>query len=298
MPNFTRRMRQLISGNNLLPPETYMLTNHSTLSLSAASLIPVPNPSPPPQTNQFCFMFWSVLGELSTTEATSIADVGSSPFTASAWYRDCNPGGGGPASISVATFSIKRDSFLLRTPIHSVSPAGAWAGSNSTSVNSGLGPVAITAIDEIGDEGFGGWLIFGAGAAVGNVLNVPQNGSTFAIAQYGPPEPPVSFEFEIFKLFERRPGPIDPSDPAPLDLLRITQRFINQQRQQQQPPQQPQQLIQAPPADDLSTLTARIGKMNAQELRMTIADLQAREGRVEAARKMVEEVLKKLPGGK
>lgn len=294
MPNFTRRTRLLFGGTDIIPPETFTLTPNSSLSLSASPIILVANPSPPPPNNQFCFMFWNVNGAVYSTAATSIASVGTGDFAGSAWYRNCNPGGsGGPASIQTAAFSVTQDLFLSETPIQSVTPAGAWAGGNNTGVNPAAGAVTITAKDEIGGEEFGGWLIFGAGAAGGGTnLNVPQNGSTLAIAHYTrPTRTQPTLEIEIFEFIERVRWRHE-GDPSPLDLLRITERFTRRQQQQQPaPPQTPQ-------ADDLSDLAGRIGRMSADDLRMTIADLQARGGRVDAARKMAEATLKKLQGGK
>lgn len=292
MPTFTRRTRLLFTGTDLIPPENSMLTNGSSLTLSAAPVMLIVNPSPPPPNNQFCFMFWNVKDELHATPSTSIANVGSSAFTGSAWYRNCNPNGGGPAAISVAAFSVPADQFLPGTPIQAVTPAGAWAGGNSTVVNPASGPVTITAKSEMNNLDFGGWLIFGAGTSGGGTtLNVPQNGSTFAIAQYRTPEStgPGNIHVDIFEFIERVRWRHE-GDPSPVDLLRITDRFINQQ-QRQSPARQA-------PADDLSALTSRIHTMNAQELRLALADLQSREGRLAAARKMAEEALRKQSGGK
>jgi hypothetical protein len=81
---------------------------------------------------------------------------------------------------------------VSNTPIASVAPSGAWSGPPSTtaSTTTGSSPVAITALSLISGYGlFHSWLQIGNGSVSKNVLTVPANGASLAIAFFGIPVP-------------------------------------------------------------------------------------------------------------
>ena len=80
---------------------------------------------------------------------------------------------------------------IADTPIATVTPAGAWSGSPSTTVSTttSSAPVVISAkglIDGFGE--FTAWLAFG-GTVSGNVLTVAAQASSLALATFGIPQP-------------------------------------------------------------------------------------------------------------
>lgn len=285
MPSMTIRTRRFSSGMDIVSSSMLSLVDHSSLTLSAPGTIIIPDPMNPGSTLTFAFLFWNVKGSVSGMPSVSVADVGSAPFTASSWYLQTGGGGGGLPTVSTAAFSITQDLVLPDSPIQSVTPGPAWAGGAATGVATAAAAVQITAKSAIGSENFQNWVVFGAGSPAGLVLSVPQNGSAIAMATYKVPERGgigrPDFEFELIDIFDRIRGRLKDwvSDPSPIDLARLVNRF--------------QQVSgAAKPVDDLSDLSARIGSMDAEELRLARADLQARATRLEAAGKMLDAAIK------
>lgn len=286
MPNLTVRTRRFSSGMDIVSSSLLSLVDHSSLTLSAPGTIIIPDPMNPGSTLAFAFLFWNVKGSVSGTPSVSVADVGSAAVTASSWYLQTGGGGGGGSpTVSTAAFSITQDLVLPDSPIQSVTPGAAWAGGAATGVATSAAAVQITAKSAIGSENFQDWVIFGAGSPAGLVLSVPQNGSAIALATYKVPERggfrQPDFEIELVDIFDRIRGRLKDwvSDPSPIDLARLVSRF--------------QQVSEAAkPVDDLSDLSARIGSMDAEQLRLARTDLQARATRLEAAGKMLDAAIK------
>jgi hypothetical protein len=225
-------------------------------------------------------LFWNVKGAVNAQPSQTIADVGSSAFSASAWFIPTGgPGGpGGPPAVSLLTFSIGDDKFLGSSPVQSVTPAGALSG---TTVDTTGGSVSVNALDALASETFQAWTLFCAGSAFGDVLDLPQNAAGFAMASYlevrTPPPGRDDFR-EIVDLVDelaRIRGRFKDwiADPAPEDLLRVV-RGIEGRR--------------TVATDDISVIIENVRAMEKPELAAVAASLRSQVDRINGVLKMVE----------
>jgi hypothetical protein len=283
MPSLTIRSRRFADGIDIVGSSLLSLTDHSSLSLTAPPTVVIPNPADPPNPFTYAFLFWNVKGMLTASATTSVADVGATPFNASAWYLQVGGGGGGTPAIGASAFSITQDVVLATTPIQSVAPSSAWPGGSSTVVNTTGGAVTITAKASIGGEDFNGWVLFTAGSAVGPVLSAPVNASGIALAGYLEPardRPTIpDLELELADIFDRIRGRIKDwvFDPAPIDVLRVTGQFRE---------------ISRGTAAEVSELTRRLDRLSPQQMQLLHTDLKAQAERLSSALKAVEAAIK------
>jgi hypothetical protein len=162
----------------------------------------------PGDPSSYLFAFWAVSGTLQATQVTS--GVPDSPqvieflapteesFNATAWYVAV--GGDGAAALAWA-FSLNEGTPILTAnltstpPFASVLPSACVEGPNTVSTTDpeaiAAGKVTITAVNLI--EGYGRfqqWFqFFGNSDAIGDLLTVPADGSSDAIAVYSIPQP-------------------------------------------------------------------------------------------------------------
>lgn len=184
MPTMSISYRQFPAGTELLNMGSIPVSSGADISLSAF-------PSFTESSGSYGFLFWdtevSVSSDASVTFAAPAGD-----FAVDAWYLLEGNGGGGGTGVSAYAFSQNEHKTLTGTPIAAVSVPGAWAGPPSTTVSTTVSPdpVAITALAKFPPEGrFVRWLQFGNGSVAADVLTVPAQGASFAIAFFGIPVP-------------------------------------------------------------------------------------------------------------
>jgi hypothetical protein len=115
------------------------------------------------------FEFWDVNGAL-VTSLTAPLPQPDADYMASAWYVFGGPGGHPVPHVVTSVFALDQHKVLAgKTPIASVSVAGAWSGppSNTVATDKGNGaPVTIGAADPLSGAGkFVSWLSPGATVA-------------------------------------------------------------------------------------------------------------------------------------
>ncbi len=209
---------------------------------------------------------------------------------ATAWYLQMGGGGGG-FGVSTFAFSNELDVVLPATPIASVTPAGAWAGGNATTVATNAAVQIIaknTVAGTPAGANFADWFEFGSGTPSGNQLSVPAQGSSLAIATYRVPEKPDGkFKgiFELVNALDNVIKRIDPSDPAPIDMARLVGEIRTQLTSQQVG------------VDELTTIVSQIDRMDQSQLKSALTELQSKTRRLDAATKLVNEAIK-AGGGK
>lgn len=288
MPTLTR-------SNRLFPShaqigsfiETIPIAAGVTVPLTADQYLAVPDPMHPGQFLQYSFLFWNAIGNLGAGLSTTIT-MPSVDATATAWYLQV--GGGGGFGVSTYAFSNELDLVVDETPIASVTPASAWAGGNSKTVNT-TSAVQITAKNAVAETPVGAvfdqWFQFGSGSPVGHVLSVPAKGSSIAIASYRVPDrPDLKFHgiLELVAALEHVIKRIDPSDPAPIDLARLVGKI------------QTELAAQQVGADELTQIVAQIDRMDQAELRGALVTLQSKTRRIHAATELINEALKAKTG--
>lgn len=185
MPKMTLSYKQFEAGNVLQALGTIPVTAGASITLSAFKTI---TEAP----NTYGFLFWDT--EVSIGPDPSVTFTApASDFAVDAWYMEQGPSGGPPGTgVTTVAFNRNEHGAIPGTPIASVTPAGAWSGSPSTTVSTttSSSPAAITARAEIAPYGlFLRWVQFGNGSISGNVLTVPASGASLAIAFYGIPVP-------------------------------------------------------------------------------------------------------------
>jgi hypothetical protein len=282
MPSLTIRYRRFSDGIDIVGSSLLSLTNNSNLSLTApATVIDSSDPNFPAT---FAFLFWNVKAAVTASETATVADVGTAPFNASAWYLPVGKGGGGTPTIGASTFSITQDAVLNTTPILSVTPPAAWPGGNSGAVVTTGGPVVIQAKPAMSSENFTSWVLFAAGMAAGPTINAPQDSSGIALATYAEPaktRPSIpDIELELVDIFDRIRGRLKDwvFDPAPIDVLRITGQFREATRGT---------------SASISELTGRIDQLTPQQLQLLHSDLKGQYERLQQAIKTVEAAQKR-----
>lgn len=141
----------------------------------------------------YALLFWHVPRTLTTSSTVDFTVPDAQSFYATAWYVATGCQGCPPPAPAVTTvaFSNDRDEVIAATPIASVNPASAWAGSPSTVVSTaGSAPVAITAQPLLDGSGeFVSWLSLSGIAASGRTLTEPSLASDTALALFAIPSP-------------------------------------------------------------------------------------------------------------
>jgi len=191
MPTMNLSYVQFPSGTEVpdTTPTTEPLTPKSTVFLSTSKYLYATGTPPP----EFVFVFWVINGALHTNAIAKFAAPNdSSAFNAQAWYLPV--GGNGGTGVATWAFSLNKSAVISgTTPIASVTPAGAWSGSPSTTVSTttSASPVVITAESLIAPDGkFKSWLqLYGNGTISGSALTVPASGASADVAFFGIPVP-------------------------------------------------------------------------------------------------------------
>lgn len=285
MPTLTVRTRRFPTNTDIVPSSMYNVVNGSSATFSTSQYLTLPDPSDPTQFQQFVFLFWNVKGAVYSTNSTTVSNVGSDPLTATSWYL-LTGGGGGTPNVSAHAFSITQNQTLTDSPIQSVTPSSAWPGGNSKSVDTTGSSVQVNAKSSISGENFDSWMVFGSGSVNGAQLDVSQNNSAIAIATYkevhGDPVDPRLKLKELVDIFDRLRGKLGDwvTDPAPIDLMRLADRYSQEQ------------LGEELELDELAVLTSQIADMDLQQLEVARSDLSARIARLETAQEMVDAVMK------
>jgi hypothetical protein len=284
MPHIIRTNREFPShmqiGSFL---EDLSVTAGDPLAFTADQDIYIADSMNPGSTIHFSFLFWNLAGAISNGNAAT-GSAPSSDSIATAWY--VRVGGGNGPGIQTWSFWSEQDQVIGDTPIASVMPAAAWAGGNATAVSAtaGSGPRVITARNSVPaatGATFDHWLVFGSGSAVNKELTVPQNTSTWGIADYrhqdSVPIRPIQIYAELSSILEKliRLG----GDPSPEDLARVMKKVA-------------QQGIEQPGADALTKTLQEIDTLDQTQIKTAFVEVQARITRLEAARRMLESALK------
>jgi hypothetical protein len=285
MPQITRTNREFAGGGQIGSfIETFSVSTGDPLSFTAEQDIYIADPMNPGSTIHFSFLFWNLVGIISSgTSASGTAPSANS--VATAWYVRVGTNGNGNA-ISTWAFWSEQDQVVSDTPIQSVTPPSAWAGGNATAVSpsAGSGARVITArntVPLIVDADFDHWLVFGSGTSASAVLTVPQNTSTWGIAVYMHHDagrvPPLKIYVELESILQKllRLG----GDPSPEDLTRVMKQVV-------------QQGLEHPSSDLLTKTLAEIDQLDQAQLKSASIEVRARINRLEAARKMIESALK------
>lgn len=137
-------------------------------------------------------LFWSVTDgtEGHTLPAAPLTQpVGTNPLTITAWYFPISgpgQGGGGGSAIIDDAFSATRGDFIDDTFVVVTSDATLTSQANVVGVVPTQNPQTLQAMASVASttEPFAKWLSFGAGAASGNLLQVPAGSNGLAIAVY------------------------------------------------------------------------------------------------------------------
>ncbi len=140
-------------------------------------------------------------------------------------------------------------------------------------------------------QAFNMWTLFGPGTISGTVLHVNKGISIWAIADYKVPAgpPPDSDWWKLVKNLRDAREIINKidlvADPSPEDLVRLKDRLT---RAAEQPS----------PVDELTAIVTSIDRMNLAQIRGSLAEIQANITRLQAARKIADEALKRKEKGK
>ena len=129
----------------------FTLANNTASTFSTADYLSEPDPANPGAFITYKFLFWNILGNIHTTDSTTIANVGTSNFIAAAWYLKTGGGSGRPR-VRTSAFSIGSNQFLTDTPIASAIPASEWPSPTSKIVYTDNSDVEIDAVNVFGTE--------------------------------------------------------------------------------------------------------------------------------------------------
>lgn len=285
MPQIIRTNREFAGGGQIGSfIETLSVTAGDPLSFTAEPDIYIADPMNPGSTIHFSFLFWNLVGIISSGNSAS-GTAPSANSIATAWYIRVGTNGNG-VGIQTWAFWSEQDQVVTDTPILSVTPPAAWAGGNATAVSAtaGSGARVITArhtVPTAVGADFDHWLVFGSGSAASTVLTVPHNTSTWGIAVYMHHDagrvPPLKIYLELEAVLQKllRLG----GDPSPEDLTRVMKRVV-------------QQGLEQPSADLLTKTLGEIDQLDQAQLKSASIEVQARITRLEAAKKMIESALK------
>lgn len=173
-------------------PSGTVLLNVGSIPVPPKTTIPL---SAPPTLfgsadTELSFIFWDANATPQSAAALSFTTPDDdSTFAVEAWYLLQGPGGPG-TGVTTVGFALNSQKVLPGTVISSVNPPGAQTGPNTVSTTTSSSPVQITAdATEVPFGVFNSWLQFGNGSASKDVLTVPANGASMAIAFYGIPVP-------------------------------------------------------------------------------------------------------------
>ena len=294
MPVLTVQNKQF-TGGTLLPGGHSTPVPAGAVAHESAATLALPDPAHAGQYLTYVFLFWNVSGATNSgIHSTADLDIhiGTGDVIATAWYVQTSTGDGPWTGVYTYAFSESLDKFLPDIPIASVNPSAAWtAGSQKVETKAAVAPsgVDITAVSTIGTEDFDLWLTFSGGTVVGSTLHAAPNAAIWAaIAYYKKPEvSPPDFDFGIIEAVEEWQRIKDKlllvADPGPDDLWRI-KKLLEKAKTEEVLGRE----------DELSRVVSSLDRMTAVQVRGSLAAVKAQITRLEAARKMLEETLKKL----
>lgn len=286
MPTVTINKKLFEANSEITSPSMFTLANNSSSTFATADYLSEPNPSLPGQFINYKFLFWNIQSQIYTSDSTTIANVGTNNFTATAWYLRTGGGEGRPR-VRTSAFSIGFNEFLLDTPIASAVPATEWPSSTSKIVYTDNADVEIDAVNSFGTESYDHWLVlFGSATTSGDDLSAEQNASPFTVVFYNEPsssigpviEPGLIEVIDIFDRYRKYLGDFV-SDPAPMDLARVMGKWN-------------QKINAAGQVDELSLLTKDVQSMDKNELANAKDGLEAKVNRLRTAIKMVDTTMK------
>ncbi len=286
MPTVTITKKLFEANSNITSTSMYVLANNSANTFSTADYLSEPDPVNPGEFINYRFLFWNILSEIHTSDSASVSNVGTTDFTATAWYIRTG-GGSGRSRVRTSAFSIGLNEFLTSTPIASAVPATEWPSSTSKIVYTDNSNVEIDAVNAFGTESYDHWqVLFGIASVSGDDLSADQDASPFTVVFYkeaslgvGPIINPEIIEiYDIFDRYRKYVGDFV-SDPAPIDLARVMGNMGDKVKVLSQ-------------EDELSQLTKNIQAMDKNELSKTKDGLEAKVNRLRTAIKMVDTSIK------
>lgn len=286
MPTVTITKKLFEANSDITSPSMFTLANNSSSTFATADYLSEPDPSIPGQFINYKFLFWNILSEIHTSDSTTISDVGTTNFSATAWYIRTGGGSGRPR-VRTSAFSVGLNEFLTDTPIASAVPASEWPSSTSKIVYTDNADVEIDAVNSFGTEDYDHWLVlFGNASVSGDDLSADQNESPFTIVFYKVPttgigpmiDPEIIEVYDIFDRYRKYIGDFV-SDPAPIDLARIMGNMGNKTKVFSQ-------------EDELSLITKDIQNMDRNELSKAKDGLESKVNRLRTAIKMVDTTMK------
>jgi hypothetical protein len=139
-------------------------------------------------------LFWSVTDGVNgqTFPAGPLTQpVGSSPLIITAWYFPVGAGGPGTTAIIDDAFSAIAGNFINDDFVTVTSDPSLTSNANVDGVVPTTHPETLQALPSVSStaEPFLKWVVFEAGTASGNTVNVPQGATGIAIAFYERPTP-------------------------------------------------------------------------------------------------------------